>query len=237
MGRGKRVLKAMAFLVLLGAAAFVIYEAFKVREINVIGADRYAADTVAALSGIEYESSVFLLDKQAVMDALATEPFIKPKAVDIEYPDKVILTIEERQPAACIEKDGALLIIDDECWLLEAQPAPQDMALPYIYGVQTDVVQVGQRLMTTDVFKLDVLSSVLMALRGHGMTANSIDVTVAADIVIVLPQGITAELGDDTELGAKLKLIAVSIEQLSAMGKSGGILDVSTVKNAYYREN
>lgn len=237
MGRGKRVLKTVTFLILLGAAAFVVYEAFKVREINVIGCDQYLADDVAALSGIEYETSVFLLDKQAVMEALAKEPAIKPKSVDVEYPDKVILTIEERQPAACIEKDGALLLIDDECWLLEALPAPQDVALPYVYGVQTDAVQVGQRLMTADVFKLDVLSRVLKAINDHSMAAKSIDVTVTADIVVVLSEGLNIELGDDTELNKKLELTAAWTQKTD---NTEGILNVSMAAKtgkAYFREN
>ena len=237
MGKGKKVVGILALLVLLGAAVFVVYEAFKVREIVVEGCEDLSPDAVAALSGIEYEQSVFFLDKQAVMDALATEAFIKPVSVEIAYPDTVIVTIRERRRAACIEKDGAYLIIDNEGWLLEVSTSPQDIVYPLVYGLPADTVYIAQRIGTKDLLKLEVLSRVLDAVAVSGLEPKSVDVSLAAAIVMVMPDGLKIELGDDTALDSKLDWAAAFMEEEP---ETGGILDVSTVaitEKAYHRKN
>lgn len=234
MGRGKRVLRAMALLVLAGAAAFVTYEACKVRRIDVVGCESLSADAVAALSGIEYGQSVFFLDKPAAMGALAQEPFLKPVAVDIAYPDKVVLTIRERLRAACIEKDGALLVIDDECWLLEVREGPQS-AYPLVTGLPADAVQVGRRLGSRDTFKLDALSRVLTALYDFGLAPKSVDIAFAANIVLEMPDGMKIELGDDTQLEDKLARVCAYLADREQTGNAGGTLNVAALDKAYYK--
>lgn len=232
---GKRILKLLAVLALLGAAAFAAFETLKIREIIVIGCKITSADEIAAVSPIEYGTSVFLLNKQAVLDRLSQEPFIKPLSVEIEYPDKVVITIEERERAACIEKQGALLIIDKEGWLLEVKVMPQDIEYPLITGVSADAAEVGKRLGTADTFKLDVLCRVITALEESGLDAQNIDVSLAASIAVTLRYGMKVELGDDTRLDEKMKWIKASLETLQEKGIEGGILDVSTAKYGYHR--
>ncbi len=232
---GKRVLKIIAVLVLLGAAAFAAYETLKIREIAVTGCETINAEDIAENSEIEYGTSVFLLNKQAVMDRLAKNPFIKPLSVEIEFPDKVVITIKERKRAACIEKEGALLIIDNEGWLLEVSIRPKTIEYPLVIGVPADAVEVGKRLGTADVFKLDVLSRVITALEKSGLEVQSIDVSLAASIVVNTQGGMRIELGDDTRLDEKMKWIKASIIALQEKGIEEGILDVSTAKYAYHR--
>ncbi len=227
----------MALVVLLGAAVFVIYEAFKVREIVVEGCESLSAENVAALSQIEYEKSVFLLDKQAVMEALASDPYIKPQSVEVSYPDKIIITIEERKPAASIGKDGGYLVIDKEGWLLEVRSMQEDIVYPLVYGLPADTAYVGQRIGTGDTFKLDALSRVLAAAAEFSLELKNIDVSLAAAIIMELHNGLKIELGDDAKLNEKFKLILAFIENIYAASEAGGILDVTTVENAYYREN
>ena len=228
---GKRILKIIAVLLLLSAAFYAAYETLKVRDIVVRGIDDLDADDIIALSGIEYGQSVFLVDKQAAINGISEKPFVKPVMIEIEYPDKVVITLEERKRAAYIEKDGALLVIDNEGWLLEVLPSVQDTAYPFVYGVATDAVQVGQRIGTSDVFKLDVLSRVLQATAQGGLMPAGIDVSLAADIVLTMRDGMKIELGDDTQLEEKMMLIQAMIDK----GYSGGTLGVASLKNPYYR--
>lgn len=232
---GKRILKILAALVFLGAAAFAAYETLKVREIAVIGCVTKKAEDIAGISRIEYGESVFLLDRRAVLDRLSQEPFIKPLSVEIEYPDKVVITIEERLRAACIEKQGVLLIIDKEGWLLEVKVMPQDIEYTLITGVPADAAEVGKRLGTSDTFKLDVLSRVITALEENGLYAQGIDISLAASVAVDLRGGMKIELGDDTRLDEKMKWIKASLASLREKGIEEGILDVSTAKYAYHR--
>lgn len=216
---------------LLSAALFAAYETLKVREIVVTGISDLDTEEIVALSGIEYGKSVFLVDKHKAQDKLSVKPFVKPVSIEIEYPDKVVIKLEERKRAACIEKDGTLLVIDNEGWLLEALPSVPDTAYPLVFGVATDAVQVGQRIGASDTFKLDVLSRVLQAIERGGLKPKSIDVSLAVDIVLMMPDGMKIELGDDTQLEEKIKLIKAMLSR----GYCGGTLGVGSLKNPFYR--
>ncbi len=235
MRRGKRVLTIVSVIIFIGALAFVAWQVLKVRKINTLGCELMSEESIVLLSGLEYGQSIFSVDTQEVMEKLDTDPYIKPESVEIIYPDCVEITIKERKEAACIEKGDTLLIIDEECCLLRII---EDGQVPYtrVYGLNVDKLIVGERLGTSDTFKMDVLSRVLTAAGQSEVAALSIDVTLTADVIMEIDGGFTVELGDDTELGTKFSLIESSVKQLAETGKTGGIIDVASASAVYYRE-
>jgi cell division septal protein FtsQ len=66
---------------------------------------------------------------------------------------------------------------------------------------------------------------------------DSVDVTLAADITLTTPDNMVVELGDDTQLDKKMALVVKLKEKIASSGKTGGILNVSSVDKAYFREN
>jgi cell division protein FtsQ len=209
---------------------------FRVREVAVSGCRTLDAEEVARLSGLEYGQNIFLLDKQAVMDALSKDPHIKPVSVDVAYPDRVTITIKERTPAGYIEKSGALIVIDEEGWVLDVLTRPSGDERPMIAGLQADAFEVGQALTSGDMFRVDVMTRVLQAASAAGIAPAKVDVTLAADIVMMTADGLAVELGDDMLLDKKMALVNALSAELAGMGKTGGILNVSSVDKAYFRE-
>lgn len=232
---GKKVLKIITALVVLGAAVFAVLETLKIREISVTGCSTKDPQKIAAESGLTLGTSIFLIDKKKVHENLEQDPFVKPLSVQVELPDKVVINIDERKRAAYIEKEGAFLVIDKEGWLLEVIAAPETIDYPVILGMTPDAANVGKRLSTSDSFKLDVLSRVIGSVEENGLDAVSIDVSLAASIAVGLRSGMRIELGDDTRLEQKMQWIKASLAALKQNEIEEGILDVSTVKYAYHR--
>jgi len=226
----------VSLIIFLCALVFVSYQLFKVRKITVAGCETRSQEDIIALSELEYEESIFMVDKQEVLLALCADPYIKPIDIQIKYPDNVLITIEERKEAACIEKDGAFVVVDHEGWVLKVVMTAEEAPYPIVVGLPADWVEVGKQIGTSDTFKIGVLMRVLDASADAGFAIGQIDVSLAADIVITLSDGLVVELGDDTALEKKLQLVKASKQGISQLGKTGGILDVSSVKNAYYRE-
>jgi hypothetical protein len=95
---------------------------------------------------------------------------------------------------------------------------------------------IGNRLGAADEFQLYVLSKVLKQAKISGVGLLSVDVTIAADVTAETEDGYIVELGDDLNLEDKFTLLMTSMDELSATGKTGGIIDVASAASAYYRE-
>lgn len=234
MRRGKKIAVVVSLIILILALIFVAYQLFLVRDISVVG--DVNSGHVISLSGIEYEQSVFFIDKEAAIAAMDEDPWLKPIEITVNYPDKVVITVEPRVEIAYVEKDENLLAIDKECFLLRVI-SKQEVVSPLIYGLQMDKFEVGKQLGVDDKFVLDVVSSVLEQLNDSDFSVVNIDVSLAANIILHTSQGFVIELGDDTDLKSKFNLATYTMKELKKRGKNGGILDVSAVTRAYYREN
>ena len=237
MSKGKKALTIFSLMILLLALAFVVYKLFRVKEVEVIGCKTISDEVIIALSDIEYDQFIFEVDTEAIREAIDTDPYINAISVNIVYPSKIEITIEERIKAAYLKKNDTVLIIDNTCYLLQVLPLTDMEEYPLVEGLQIDECHVGEKLGVRDTFLLEVLSHVLVASEDTGIRMSRIDVSYAADIVVETHDGFTVELGDDIGLDKKFAIIESSLNELQEIGKTGGILDVASGQNAYYREN
>ena len=235
--RGRVGLVIISIIVLILVLAFTMYKLFRVRHITVAGCETLSEEHVISLSNIEYDQHVFKVDTQTVMDSIDEDPLIKPISIDIVYPDTVAIMIEERKPAACIVKEGTTIVIDDDCFVLEVNMQTEEYTLPRVTGVQLENLQIGQQLGAQDAFQLGVLSRVLTETEGIDLGLVGIDVMHTADIKLMTQDGLTIEIGDDTQLPQKIQLILSSWKELGTRGENGAILDVASVNTAYYSRN
>lgn len=232
--RKKKALRTVFLILIICALIFIAYEVLCVRTITVTGCEARTEQEVISLSGLKTGVSVFGVDTEKIMESLKADPYIKPVSVTIIYPDRLSITIEERKEAAYIKKDAALLIIDDECWLLRIA-AGESAPYTQVFGITLDEMNVGERLGAVDPFQLDVLSNVMKQAADSEALLSGIDVSYAADVVLA-SDGFKVEIGDDTRLKEKFSLMLSAAGELKGMGKTGGVIDVASAGNAYYRE-
>jgi cell division protein FtsQ len=232
--RSKRIALTVLMVVLMIALLFVVYQLFLVRGIIVTSSASH--DYVVSLSGIEMNQSVFFVDEEKAFEQIDAEPWLEAIEVKVKYPDQVLITAELREIAAYVDKGDDFLAIDTQGVLLRIVPEA-DASLPVVYGLQMDKFEVGKPLGALDPFVLAVVGRLLAELENSNLDIASIDVSLAANIILVTRQGIEIEIGDDTQLSAKFNLAANSLLWLQEQEKTSGILDVSSVSKAYYLEN
>ncbi len=236
MNKSKRVKALISAAILICALIFVAYELFQVREIKITGCASLSEAQVETLSGLRRGQCIFLVNTDAVNEALEQNPYVKPLRVSIEYPYTVVIGIEERTPAAYIDKGDIRLTIDREGVLLEVDASPAGDAKPTVSGLSTDRMEVGQPL-GEDAYKRKVFSDLLSASQNAGIDIQCYNLDYTAAIKLVTGDRFTVELGDENALDAKLNLAQHAIAEMKEQGKTGGIIDVATGEIAYYREN
>ncbi len=133
MNAKKKVFLIVVVCLLAAALLFVCYQLFSVRSIIIEGSAPH--DYVRSICGLEEGQSIFLADTEGAYDAIEAEPWLKPIEVKKVYPDKIVVTAQQREIAAYVEHADVLLAIDNECVVLRAEQTA-DVDLPVIKGLK-----------------------------------------------------------------------------------------------------
>lgn len=93
-------------------------DVFAVNDVQVSGLKHVRRDDLVSYMGDPSGKSIFDVDVDGVVDRLGAHPWLKGVSVKRELPDRVVLMVEERNPAAVVvaaygrflsDKDGAVL--------------------------------------------------------------------------------------------------------------------------------
>lgn len=141
------------FLILLFAPFF------NISSIEVVGANRYSPEKIKEVSGVLIGENAYrklkfkaeailglrLLDSEDMIKQL---PYVKTSRVSIVFPNKILVRITERQPAAYLNHLDNYLAVDNEGYVLEtSNDKPMD-GLKEIRGIEVAKYTIGGQLET-----------------------------------------------------------------------------------------
>lgn len=123
------------------AGAFAIPDAlaraagFRIASIAVDG--RYAITDREILAALDFGSgrSLLLLDAGAARERLIANPLVRDATVRKLYPDKLAITLEEREPYALWQRDGELAVIAADGTVIDLARDGRFSNLPLLVGL------------------------------------------------------------------------------------------------------
>jgi len=107
---------------------------FTVRHIDVAGAEKTDAEAVRLALGELAGRSIFALDAEAAREAVEALGWVEAAVVARLLPDRVAVVIDERQPAAVWQREGAFFVLDRFGAVIEGADAAGYGALPVVVG-------------------------------------------------------------------------------------------------------
>src|SRR5207244_11600732 len=107
---------------------------FKVGTVDVRGTARVPTARVLAAAAVEPGTSLFRLDPRAIAGRVAAIPEIRRADVVREFPDRVVISVEERRPFTLVHS-GRLHWLDEEGRLLGASPEAVVPQVPVVSGL------------------------------------------------------------------------------------------------------
>jgi cell division protein FtsQ len=107
---------------------------FRISAISLSGPKEVSRDDVLANAGVTGHASLLFLDADAARARLMANPWIADAAVLKLYPDRLQITITERQAFALWQKDGRVSVIAADGTVLEAFVEDRYRALPLVVG-------------------------------------------------------------------------------------------------------
>jgi cell division protein FtsQ len=196
------VLLAVAVTGVAGAHALRRSGLLAVTDLSVAGARRIPEATVRAAAGIDPGADLLAIDAGAVVDRLEAVPGVLRAHLVRHLPNRVVITIEEREPYALVNlsrPDGAsgLVWVDPDGYLVAPERQGAMPSLPILSGVEPPPATAGEPVGD----RLQAGLTLLRALqRAPGRAAgriSEVDLEPAAGPVLYLIDGVAVWLGHE----------------------------------------
>lgn len=110
------------------------FAGFGVDRVTISGISRMYESEVLQAAGITWRSSVPFLDVAQVRERLLAQPLIASASVRKLYPNEIVITQVEREPAALWQKDGQIQVIAADGTVIDEMRDDRYVNLPLVVG-------------------------------------------------------------------------------------------------------
>ncbi|AFK86578.1 MULTISPECIES: cell division protein FtsQ/DivIB [Thermoanaerobacterium] len=143
----KRFSVFIVFLLIFSIILYVILfrtSLFDVKNIYVYGTRTVDKSDVIRLSGIEIGSNILKINKSDVIKSIMRDPYIKDVSINILYPSKVEIRVDERLLAGQISYKDKFLYVDTDC--VAVQLGDYNNKLPILSGINIEKFEIGSKI-------------------------------------------------------------------------------------------
>ena len=229
------VILILAILVIVGG---LVYGAvFQVREITVQGGVTIPENDIVKLSGITQGMNTFSIDDDLVERNIESNRYLSFVCVDKQLPDKVVIQVKERIPAAAVKYCGILYTMDNRGMVLEESlDTETDTGLVVVDGMNIHDCRVGSTIGLNDASQMKTFTEILVELKVmSGLhQVKELDLSNMDNLYIESRDGFTVRLGTAEGIHAKLRSMLLTLNHLRQEGYTDGTVDVSAPVNPTY---
>lgn len=230
--------KFLVLLTVVTVGIIVVQElVFRLETVYVVGNESKSPQHVVMMSGLVSGSNMLSIEEADVAKAMKQDHTLIFKGMQKEYPSTIYLYVEERKTVAAMQWLGLLYTLDAEGMVMSEENSSQLPAgLPVMTGLQSASIHVGQKLSLRTPGQLEAYCTIMEELQQQ-LYINQVSEINLADpdnIYLVTVEGVTVRLGDAKYMRAKIGAVRTDMAYLRQLGKTGGILDVTTPENAKY---
>lgn len=131
---------------------------FQLEDIVVRGTERVDEKEIVEISGTGSHNNVFSINIKELSGKIETHPWIKDVSMGREFPNRLVVEVRERRPAALVLRNGCLYIMDWDGELFKKYDKTDDVHLPIVNANAADE-NINEDLMKKSLTLLDCLSS------------------------------------------------------------------------------
>jgi len=195
----------LGVLALVGYSAYWTWTSpfFKVSNIEVRGTERMAASTVAETTGL-LGDSMFNADVATAQEALYQQPLVSAVRIERQWPNSMVVHVEERKPWGTWEQSGVRYTIDREGVVLGLGAGPQGS--PIIKSSELGNRVTGDRV---NYQAVDATAEIYEKLpRQLGTTVSEVAFITGKGVQVTTANNQTALFGDSSSISYKLSVWA-----------------------------
>lgn len=245
-------LKFLLAIILFGAAitSLALSALFNISHIEVEGNGHYTEEDMLGAANITVGSNGFRTIGSSVVSVLTlrdgrTEkyilnnyPYVKEVKVQFILPNKILISLSEREPVCLVPFMGTYLLMDREGVIVDNEVPLEKAVLPVVKGFEFQRYELGKKLQLLDPEKQEVLSALFEAIdtsdRENSFELagriSHVDVSDLSKIRLLLDSRILVNLGDRKDLNYKVNF-SKRIYQMNLKKDDKGVLDFTKGKN------
>ncbi len=193
-------------------ALFLGSDLLTVRRLDLSGAALTTPQQVADVGGVQGHN-IFTVDTQGIAERLIALPTVREAQVRSELPDRLVVRVVERQPAAIWQAGDSRFLVDAGGFVLAVNPA-DDVAR----GLPLVVVRDGDAPTPGKPIAPEIVAATLLIARDastYGVTVSELDYSPASGLTILTPGGAQTTAARQILLGPSARLA----EKLAASGE------------------
>lgn len=136
----------LVLLVVLLILGFMMLPIFNISTVEVTGNARASKENIIALSEIDNEDKFFFLDKNSAINKIMENTFIESVQINRSFPNKVVIEVLERKPAATLQVLQNYALIDKWGYVID-KSANLQLNLCNLKGIEdTTDIEVGVQI-------------------------------------------------------------------------------------------
>jgi len=146
-----RVTRILVFYLVIGFLGwnfftFIFSSNFcNIKEVIIKGNDCLSEDEIFCKSGIKLGENIFKLDLKQSINSLKQEPRIKEVEIKRVIPNKIIISLTEREAAAIVHIGEEDFFSTKEGMVLSKIDRPEEgFALPLLLGLEINEIKIGE---------------------------------------------------------------------------------------------
>jgi len=146
-----RVTKILVFYLVIGFLGWNLFNFIfssdfcNIKEVIIQGNDCLSEDEIFFNSGIKFGENIFKLDLKKSINSLKQEPRIKEVEIKRVIPNKIIISLTEREAAAIVHIGEEYFFSTKEGMVLSKIDRPEEgFALPLLSGLEINEIKIGE---------------------------------------------------------------------------------------------
>lgn len=213
-----RLVKWATLILLLigGGIGFLLSSFFNIKKIEIVGNNKLTRDEAISLSQIEIEENTFKLSKNKIEKNIKQNAYVESVKIKRNLPSTILIEIEERVPTYMITFANAYAYINNQGYFVEISKEKLELPIITGYATKEEDIQLGERLCTEDLQKLDDILQIMKAAESNEIAniVTKINISDKQDYMLELKsEKKTVHVGDTSNLSTKMLYIKEIIEQ------------------------
>lgn len=236
-GFGKLVQILIFLIIIIIFIAVCFAKVFVIRNVEVVGTDRYAGDELLGLIGASKGDSLYSIRGDSVASLPSKLSFVRSAKITRKLPQTLVITLMEDEASYYCELYGEYFLLSDNLRVLDRVYSEEDVSgrgLIRLELPRVDRAVVGEIIVfdnESDIKYVTAYLSALAASRVYDIT-DAFDLRDKYDLAMICDSIYLVELSDGEELSTKLSTLAQVLSHEALQGKGKARIDLSEPSRA-----